>query len=946
MITLSNTMVVLESCPKHNMVVYLEKTDGNVEFHDIIDFLTRSSIHHALTISLVVSTTFVEQFWTSAKSKIINNVRHITAKVAGKPVSISEASIRSDLLFDDANGIDSLPNQAIFDAIQLMGYEGDLTVLTFNKALFSPQWRFLFHTMNHCISSKSTSWDQIPTNIATAVICLTSNQKYNFSKLIFDGMLRHLDAKKKFVMYPHFISIFLDKQLANVPVPLDHFLVNALTSKVFSFMVKKGKHFLGNITPLFASMLVQLTKDEGAPSESPSDAQPTPSPTHSSEVPLAPQTDPSPTHTSEVPLDPQTDPSPRPSPSTTIPSSIPKSSGGNHVGHSSSDKSLSRNVGGMTLQSVYDLCISLCTQVTDQAKEIQHLKAQIKNLKRQAKPVVKHHRAWMKSVSLKQRLARKRSLKKQWMHRESVSKQGRKFTKGRTRYVVDEEKENDEDVLSTKDVLSIAQQKVSTDKEKVSTNRPIVSTDGSKLSTDMQKDSTDEQNEGIDDQNEGTDEQAKGTDDHTKGGRATQTTQPPTSTIFGDDETIAQVLLNMSQAKAVSREKEKGVEFKDIEETERPRPTSTRSLLTLKPLPKIDPKDKGKKKIEEEDESESESDGIPEAEKKFKQLASDEEMARKVQEEWEGEEERKRLAEEEATNDALIRNYDDIKARIEADRLLAEKLQEEEREQFTIEERAKFLHDTIAAQRKFLAQQRSEAIRNRPPTKNQLRNQMMTYLKHVGNFKHSDLKTKKFEEIQALYEKIKRSDEDFISIGSAKDERLIEKMNEKGIDSSKNESIKEEDKKEEATKKRKGGHIKMIARENARKQSDVDSDDEHKKCLKIVTFESILDSEIMENKSVIARLNKVSSPDEDYLVIYRANGNFKAFNYLMEGDLKIMMESSTEENEQIIHMLVERRYPLSKDLLQRMLDLGLEVERESFVALDLIRFIKQQIDEE
>ncbi|GJS96960.1 hypothetical protein Tco_0803928 [Tanacetum coccineum] len=120
---------------------------------------------------------------------------------------------------------------------------------------------------------------------------------------------------------------------------------------------------------------------------------------------------------------------------------------------------------------------------------------------------------------------------------------------------------------------------------------------------------------------------------------------------------------------------------------------STRSLLTLKPLPKIDPKDKEKKKIEEEDEF----DGIPEAEKKFKQLESDEEMARKIQEEWEGEEERNRIAEEKATNEALIRNYDDIKARIEADRLLAEKLQEEEREQFTIEERAKSLHDTIDA---------------------------------------------------------------------------------------------------------------------------------------------------------------------------------------------------------------------------------------------------------
>ncbi|GJR18603.1 hypothetical protein Tco_0967130 [Tanacetum coccineum] len=269
----------------------------------------------------------------SAKSKIINNVRYITAKVAGKPVSISEASIRSDLLFDDVDGIDSLPNQAIFYAIQLMGYEWDLTVLTFNKALFSPKWRFLFHTMNHCISSKSTSWDQIPTNIATAVICLTSNQKYNFSKLIFNGMLRHLDAKKKFVMYPRFISIFLDKQLINVPVPLDHFPVNALISKVFSIMVKKGKHFSGKVTPLFASILVQPTEDEGATSERPCEPQPTP---------FYP-------HPSKANVEPQSDPSPRPLPTTHIPDSIPESSGGNHGGHSSSDKSLSRNEGDMTL---------------------------------------------------------------------------------------------------------------------------------------------------------------------------------------------------------------------------------------------------------------------------------------------------------------------------------------------------------------------------------------------------------------------------------------------------------------------------------------------------------------------------------------------------------------------------------------------------------------------
>ncbi|GJT04922.1 hypothetical protein Tco_0839384 [Tanacetum coccineum] len=301
-------MAALESCPKHNMIAYLEKTDGNAEFHEIME-------HFLPTNSFTCSQLY------------------ITAIVAGKPVTISEASIRSDLLFDDADGIYTLNNQAIFDTIQLMGYEGDLTVLTFNKALFLPQWKFLFHTMNYCISSKSTSWDQIPTNIATTMICLATNQKYNFSKLVFDGMMRHLDAKKKFVMYPRFISVFLAKQFKNVPVPLDHFPINTLTSKVLSFMVKKGKNFSGNVTPLFDSMLVQPIKDEGEASERPSESQPIPSPSHPSED--QPESQP--------------DPSPRPSPSIPIPDSNLEGSGGNHRGQSSSDKSLSRNEDGLTL---------------------------------------------------------------------------------------------------------------------------------------------------------------------------------------------------------------------------------------------------------------------------------------------------------------------------------------------------------------------------------------------------------------------------------------------------------------------------------------------------------------------------------------------------------------------------------------------------------------------
>ncbi|GKG25022.1 hypothetical protein Tco_0395650 [Tanacetum coccineum] len=95
----------------------------------------------------------------------------------------------------------------------------------------------------------------------------------------------------------------------------------------------------------------------------------------------------------------------------------------------------------------------------------------------------------------------------------------------------------------------------------------------------------------------------------------------------------------MSQNKEKLKEKENRVELKDVEETKRPRPTSTRSLLTLKPLlPKINPTDKAKKRIEEDEEFDTESKEISKAKKKFDQIAHDEEVARKMQEEWEAEE--------------------------------------------------------------------------------------------------------------------------------------------------------------------------------------------------------------------------------------------------------------------------------------------------------------------
>ncbi|GJR85446.1 putative ribonuclease H-like domain-containing protein [Tanacetum coccineum] len=684
---------------------------------------------------------------------------------------------------------------------------------------------------------------------------------------------------------------------------------------------------------LRTSHISHALTDEGASSERLSVEQPSPSPTPTGEIPNESLPDLSSAQPSEVPFEQQPDPSPSPSPTPIVLDSIPEPTGENLGDHSSNDASLSGNEDDMTSRMSM-FFVSLCVNKITSLQQRFPKKSFSKKRRVHKKNVSKQGRKNAKGKSSVQRdpmfevLAEDKNDHMETDHMETKNAQ----TEGRTRDMVDEEKEFDEEkiVLSWEYYMSRKDPKVSTDESKVSTDEQVESTDESKVSTE-------EIFEGTEDK-VSTDEQMKGAEDQTK-------------------EEIA----------------------------------DKASTIHSKHL--IDPKDKGKKKIEEEEESESEDDDIPQAVKKFKQLESDEVLARKIQEDWEAEEERNKIA----------------------DRILAEKLQEQEREQFTIEERAKFLHDTIAAQRKFLAQQRSEAIRNRPPTKNQLINPMMTYLKHVGNFKHSELKSKKFEDLQAMYEKIKRSDEDFIAIGSVEGDRLINKLNKK--DSSKGEEIKqeskvevkEEDEGEEKKRKRKHSTRKKMKSRKRRFKQDTSQDDpsdtekeneELRLCLTITPDE---DKET-KNLGTKPQFDESKRSEEINMnVVTRSNGQQRSFSTLMRvlsvfdredlnamyklvmdiyqdrtpegfdkvlwGDLIVMFNPDEQDefwNSQhewkvvswklhsssgvhtlmtdeglVIHMLIEKKYHLKKERVVQMLKLKLESEEESTMALELIRFIKK-----
>nr|GEW75364.1 ribonuclease H-like domain, reverse transcriptase, RNA-dependent DNA polymerase [Tanacetum cinerariifolium] len=82
-----------------------------------------------------------------------------------------------------------------------MGYEKILQKLTIYKAFFSPQWKFIIHTILQCLSSKTTAWNEFSSTMASAIICLATNPKFNFSKYIFESMVKNLDNVNKFLMY-------------------------------------------------------------------------------------------------------------------------------------------------------------------------------------------------------------------------------------------------------------------------------------------------------------------------------------------------------------------------------------------------------------------------------------------------------------------------------------------------------------------------------------------------------------------------------------------------------------------------------------------------------------------------------------------------------------------------------------------------------------------------
>ncbi|GKA93985.1 hypothetical protein Tco_0815971 [Tanacetum coccineum] len=97
-----------------------------------------------------------------------------------------------------------------------------------------------------------------------STIGCSTNQKFNFSKYIFESMVKNLEnVSGKFLMYPRFVQVFLEKQLEGMSNLKRIYVTPTHTKKIFGNMRRVGKGFSGRETPLFPTMMVQAQEEMG-----------------------------------------------------------------------------------------------------------------------------------------------------------------------------------------------------------------------------------------------------------------------------------------------------------------------------------------------------------------------------------------------------------------------------------------------------------------------------------------------------------------------------------------------------------------------------------------------------------------------------------------------------------------------------------------------------------
>ncbi|GJW56589.1 hypothetical protein Tco_0103320 [Tanacetum coccineum] len=250
------------------------------------------------------------------------------------------------------------------------------------------------------------------------------------------------------------------------------------------------------------------------------------------------------------------------------------------------------------------------------------------------------------------------------------------------------------------------------------------------------------------------------------------------------------------------------------------------------------------------------------------------------------------VREKDEANVALIEEWNDIQAKIETYYELAQRLQAEEQEELTIEEKSKLFVQLLEARKKHFAAKKVEEKRNIPLKKPQQRSIMCTYLKNMAGWKPNDLNNKSFANIQELFNKAMKRVNIFVDM----DTELVEgsKVRAEG-------SVT----REESSSKRAGGELKQ---EKAKKQK-VNEDKE------TAELQSLMEVIPDEEEVVVDAIPLATKPPSivdykiikegkiSYYQIIRADGSSKRYSAFIQ-----MLRNFDREDLETLWKLVKAKH--------------------------------------
>ncbi|GJV96412.1 hypothetical protein Tco_1547989 [Tanacetum coccineum] len=293
----------------------------------------------------------------------------------------------------------------------------------------------------------------------------------------------------------------------------------------------------------------------------------------------------------------------------------------------------------------------------------------------------------------------------------------------------------------------------------------------------------------------------------------------------------------------------------------------------------------------------------------------------------------------------------------------------------------------------------------KPKTVAQARRNMIKYLKNQGNYKISDFKGMSYNDIRPIFEKVwdfNQNIEPMDAEHGSEKQKSPEKIVEEEVDTQ--EEMKEVVKEPGAKRKK---SIPRKSTRKRQKMEEDDEKEELKGFLDIIPREEVpIEVESISTKFPIVDWKTcVLTETFMYYQVFRGDGSSKNYKVLSEmledfdrldveelyrlvkerystsrpegydlmlwGDLHTLFEPDEDdeiwkdqheynliswrlcdfcgihillmENGLAIHMLTEKKYPLSQEMLTKMLSRKLEVDHESSQAFELIRFLRSQV---